>query len=479
VRPLRRRGWPILLASLLLGSDWPQFRGPNASGVAEDAGLPLRFGPEAGVVWKTPLPPGWSSPVVAGGRVYVTGLEGETLFTIALDRETGAELWRRPAPRPRRDQRHDENHAAAASPASDGARVFVFFADFGLLAYGAGGEELWRLPLGPFNNPFGHGSSPILAGDLVLQVCDQDAGSFVVAVDRDTGTVRWRRPRPFAQRGYSTPVLWRSPEGELQALVAGSYRLDAYAVSSGEHRWWVGGLPWQIKPTPVLAGDVAFLVTSAGESSPGEQQELPAFERALELLDRDGDGRLAKHELEIERDVRRFEEYLDLDDSGWLEERDWEQLRLRRMGMSSVWAFRLGGEGDMTQRNRLWNNPRSLPNVPSPLHYRGVLYTLKEGGVLTSLDPGTGEILKQGRLSEALGSYYASPVAADGHLYTVSEEGRVSVIRAGADWEVLAVNALDAGSRSTPAIAAGQLFVRTYQALYCFGRAEDTERAGS
>ncbi len=136
--------------------------------------------------------------------------------------------------------------------------------------------------------------------------------------------------------------------------------------------------------------------------------------------------------------------------------------------MNSLWAFRTGGEGDMTEKSFLWKNAKSLPNVPSPLLYRGVLYTLKEGGILTSFDPKTGEVFKQARLDGALGAYYASPVPADGKLYALSEEGKLAVVKAGAQWEPLAVNALDDGSKSTPAIVGDRLYVRTYSALYCF-----------
>jgi outer membrane protein assembly factor BamB len=124
----------------------------------------------------------------------------------------------------------------------------------------------------------------------------------------------------------------------------------------------------------------------------------------------------------------------------------------------------------MTERNFMWKNSSSLPNVPSPLFYRGVLYTLKEGGILTSFDPETGEILKRARLDRALGAYYASPVASDGKIYAVSEEGKVAVVGAGAQWELLAVNAMDEGSKSTPAIVDGRLYIRTYDALYSFAR---------
>ena len=457
------------LALVGLGADWPQFRGRNAAGVADATNLPVRFGPEQGVVWKTALPPGWSSPAIAGTRIFVTAVENEKLYTIALDRDSGRILWRRESPRPRKQEMQETNSPAAATPVSDGENVYAFFADYGLLAYGPDGRELWTLPLGPFNNPFGHGSSPVLAGDLVLQACDQDAGSFLVAVDKRTGRVRWNTPRRHAQRGYATPVLYPRPSG-LQVLLAGSYQLDAYDVATGKPVWWVTGFPWQIKPTPVLGEDAVYVVTYAGESDPGQQERVPSFAEALATLDKDKNGKLSKDEIVDERAKNRFDEYLDLDDTGFLEERDWAQFQRRRAGTNSLWAFRTGGEGDMTDKSFLWKNSKSLPNVPSPLLYKGVLYTLKEGGILTSYDPKSGEVLKQARLEGALGAYYASPVAADDKLDALSEEGKLAVIRAGAQWELLAVNALDDGSKSTPAIVGDRIYVRTYSALYCFRR---------
>ncbi len=452
----------------LVAADWPQFRGVNSTGVAEETNLPVEFGPEKNVVWKTPLPNGYSSPSLAGDKIFLTALDGQQLFVFALDRATGRVLWRREAPRPRRQELHKQNSPASATPASDGKSVYAFFADFGLLAYGPDGNELWRLPLGPFHNPFGHGASPILAGDLVLQVCDQDTGSFLVAVEKSTGRVRWRAERPHAQRGYATPVLYRPPVGGMQVMVIGSYQLNAYEVDTGKPVWWIRGLPWQIKPTPVVDGDAVYFVTYSGESDPGEQEIVPPFPEALAKLDANKDGRLSKDELPDPRAKTRFDEYLDLDRTGYLEAHDWAQFQLRRAGENSLRAYRLGGHGDVTERNLLWKNARSLPNVPSPLVYRGALYTLKEGGILASYDLKTGEILKQGRLGGALGAYYASPVAADGKIYAASEDGKVAVIRAGGQWELLAVNALDDGSRATPAIAGGRLYVRTYSALYCF-----------
>jgi len=464
---LRLLAVSTLAVLLAAASDWPQFRGPNASGVSEERNLPVNFGPDTNVVWKTPVPPGHSSPIVAGTRIFLTAFEGEKLFTIAIDRADGRILWRREVPRPRKGPLQPTNSPASASPVSDGRNVFVFFYDFGLLAYGPDGNELWRMPLGPFNNPFGHGASPILSGETLLMVCDQDTGSFLIAVDSKSGRLLWRTERPHAQRGYATPVLYQPPNAKPQVIVTGSYRLSAYDVASGEELWWVRGLPWQIKPTPVLIDDVLYFITYSGESDPGQQEKVPPFADVLAKWDANKDGILAKDEL-LDAKVKTQFDTLDLDRSGYLEARDWKQYQERRSGENALRAYRVGGQGDVTERNLLWKNPRSLPNVPSPLVYRGVLYTLKEGGILSSLDMKTGEIIKQERLPGAIGAYYSSPLGADGKIYAISEDGKAAVIQAGAQWELLQVNDLADGCKATPAIADGKLYVRTYNTLYCF-----------
>lgn len=241
-------------------------------------------------------------------------------------------------------------------------------------------------------------------------------------------------------------------------------------MRTGKEVWWVRRLPWQVKPTPVIGGGAIYFVTFSAETNPGDQEIVPPFAEALAKLDANKDGKLSKDEILDTKIKNRFDEYLDLDDTGFLEERDWLQFQERRLGESTLRAYKLGGEGDLTDSNLLWKNPRSLPNVPSPLFYQGVLYTLKEGGILTSFDIKTGEILKQARLPGALGQYFSSPVASGGRIYAISEDGKAAVIRAGAQWELLAVNDLQDGCKATPAIADGKMYVRTYGTLYCFSR---------
>ncbi|MBI3470405.1 MAG: PQQ-binding-like beta-propeller repeat protein, partial [Candidatus Solibacter usitatus] len=281
---------PLLLMAAALAAaasdEWPQFRGPNASGVSGNTGLPFEFGPDRNVVWKTPLPPGHSSPVLAGDSIFVTAVDQEKLFVISLDRATGRIKWRREVPRPRREDRHKANSAASPSVASDGRNAYAFFTDFGLMAFGSDGNELWRIPLGPFNNPMGMGASPVLAGDKLLMICDQESGSFFLAVDKRTGKTLWRAERSDFTRGFSTPILYQPKEGGLQAIVAGSYQLTAYSVDTGQPVWWTRGLTWQLKPTPVLSNDMIFVQCWAGDADNGQQETIEPFAEALKRMDR-------------------------------------------------------------------------------------------------------------------------------------------------------------------------------------------------
>src|SRR5262245_48866138 len=192
----------VLLALMTVtaapGTDWSRFRGPNGAGVSETKNLPAEFGPDKNVIWKTDLPQGFSSPIIHGNRIFLTGRRDESLLTIAVDRTTGKVLWERPAPRNRKEPLDKRNHPAAASAATDGQYVSVFFGDFGLVTYDVNGKELWKQPLGPFNNIYGMGASPVMVGDKVVLSCDQSTNSFIAAWDKKTGKERWRTPRTEA-----------------------------------------------------------------------------------------------------------------------------------------------------------------------------------------------------------------------------------------------------------------------------------------
>ena len=161
----------------------------------------------------------------------------------------------------------------------------------------------------------------------------------------------------------------------------------------------------------------------------------------------------------------------DRNKNGTLNARDWAHYRARRVSENACMAIRLGGRGDVTTTHVLWRYQKSLPDVASPLLYRDVLYLVRNGGIVTALAPDSGAVLKQGRLREALDGYYASPVAGDGKIYMASDAGKIAVLAAGADWNVLATNDLGEAIYATPTLAEGRLYVRTASRLYCFGEA--------
>lgn len=477
----------ILLAVAMVATagEWPMFRGVNGSGVAEVAKAPVAFGPSTNVVWKTALPFGHSSPVITGDLIFLTGAEGGErvdagrgdkvrdeggkLFTLCLDRKTGKILWRREAPRPRIERYQRTNSPASPTAATDGKNVFIFFADYGLLSYTKDGAERWRTPLGPFNNVNGHGSSPIVYKDLVILVCDQDAGSFLVALDKDSGKERWRVDRSEVTRSYVTPVVLTPKSGPDELIVPGAYQVTGYNAATGEKLWWVRGFSWQPKSVPVIADGVIYVHGWEGGGEAETPTETPTWAEALALYDANKDGRIVQDE--IDPKMQKSFYLLDLDSKGYLVPRDWEFYRARRAARNTLLAIRHGGRGDLTNSGVVWRMQKFLPNVPSPLVHGGVVYLVKDGGIFSSVDAKTGEILKQGRLAGALDTYYASPVVAAGKIYLFSQSGVGTVLKAGAQWETLAVNDMDEPVFATPAFLDDRMYLRTRGALYCF-RAE-------
>ena len=473
-----------VFAGTTFAADWMQFRGPNGSGVGDATELPARFGPEKNVVWKTPVPWGYSSPVIARDMIFITGAEGGSradagrekvidkggrLYTLALSRITGKILWRREAPRPRQERYQPTGSPASPSAVTDGENVYVFFGDFGLLAYSnKDGVERWRLPLGPFNNVNGHGSSPILYRDLLILVCDQDTDSYLLAVDKETGRVRWKRPRPESTRSYVTPAIFQPKEGPAELIVPGAYQVTSYYALTGEPAWWVRGFSWQPKSLPVIDGDTIYVHGWEGGGDAETPTETPTFAEILAQRDKNHDGKLSVEEFADDPRIQKGFYMIDLNDDGSVDERDWNFHRAKKSARNSLLAIRHGGSGDITRTNVTWSMQKFLPNVPSPLVYQGVLYLVKDGGILTALDPKTGKMLKQGRLPGALGNYYASPVGAAGKVFLTSQEGKLTVLKAGADWEILTVNDLGDEAYATPAIVDNKLYIRTRGTLYCF-----------
>jgi outer membrane protein assembly factor BamB len=440
--------------------EWSRFRGPGGSGVLESANLPVEVGTDRSVRWKAALPPGHSSPIVADGRLFLTGVEGQTLVTLCVRADDGKILWKRELERPRQERHHDRNSAASPTPVTDGRSVFAFFPDFGLVAYSVDGAERWRRPLGPFSNFQGMANSPVLAGDTLVQVCDQDAGSFLVQLDKESGR-ELRRLDRFGP-SYCSPIV-HERGGSCEIVIAGNTELAGYDCGSLERRWWVSGLPWQPKASPIVATiDGQPTAIFAVLSVDNLETSLPPFSKWLAEKDGDGDGRLTLKEMPLAK-------LFDRDGDGVLVEAEYAEIQRQARAPHSMVAVRLGQRGDLTDKV-LWRSSQSLPNVPTPIVYRDTLFVLKEGGILTSLDPRTGDVHRRARLEAAPGDYYASPVASGGRLYLANLEGKVVMVKAAPQWEVESVGSLDEPIFATPAISGDRIYVRTPSALYCFAR---------
>lgn len=509
---------PLLTGAV--AEDWPQFRGPNGSGVSVSTGLPQEFGPEKNVIWKTALPPGHSSPVLTRDRIFLTAFEKiaktegprETdrksevgrqkstdsggrnsahaiqaspiekenykLLVIALDRTTGKVLWQREVPRTRLGRLQNVNNPASPSPVTDGSNVYVFFQEFGLISYDAAGKERWRLRLGPFNIFYGFGASPIIVDDKVILPVDQDSpSSYLIAVDKNRGRVRWKVDRPVVISGYSTPTIYQPKQGPKQIVIPESFQLSAYSVADGKRVWWVRGLACEMKSIASQDGEYLY-INGWGfpQNQPGQQVKTIPWDEALPRYDKNGDRRIAKSEIPGKEATEMMDKMLtgafeafDMDRDEKLDTNDWEVFRAMMASENGLLAIKLGGQGDQTATAIRWRYTRPVPQVPSTLLYKGVLYMINDSGILLSFDPATGEVIKQGRLHGAIDKYFSSPVAADDKIYLIGQGGQVSVLKAAGDWQVLGVNELDDEVFATPAIADGRIYIRTRSALYAFG----------
>lgn len=470
------------IAAQVRGSDWPQFRGPNCSGLlANDVRLPTAIGPAAGVIWKTPLPPGHSSPVVVGDRVYLTAVRAipgpkqdgkatdeKRLLTIALDRPTGRILWEVEAPVRALEKVHSIGSHAQPTPAADDERVYSLFGSSGLFCYDRAGKLVWHLPLGPFRNDFGAGSSPALVGDVLLLCQDHDQNSFLAALDKRTGKTIWKTDRSEFLRGFSTPVLW-DVEGRKQVVVAGTLRVAGYDLDSGKELWTVRGIARTICATPVVGADNRlYLAGWAAGGDPGGAIDVPPFDEAIKAHDKNANNKLERAELTGHPFFERFTQ-VDTDGDNSLTRAEYERFRdLFIKGKNVVLAIRPGAEGDATTTHVAWSNSKQVPFCASPLFHAGHVYTLKNGGLFACLEARDGKVLKVNRLQDT-GNYYSSPVAGDGKVYLLSERGALTVVRAGRDIEVLHTSDFAEDVYATPAIAGGRIYLRTAGHLYCFG----------
>jgi outer membrane protein assembly factor BamB len=492
---MKRRLYVISLAVLLLStavwsqttSDWPQFRGPNATGIADRSNPPVEFGPAKAIAWKTAIPEGHGSPCIWGNRIFLTAVDKpeRKLEVIALDRSTGGIVWRQSVTAPQLEPQHAISNPASTTAVTDGKRVYAYFGSYGLVAYEWDGALAWETRLPMSTAIFGTGASPVIAGDLVLINRDYRPAPELLAFYKSDGKLAWTATLPPSQQrgpqtSHATPVIWKD-----EVILHRPGGVSAHSLKDGSRRWWIQ-LASSGTSTPVVAGDVIYVNAFAASTDTLEPVPLPPFSELKEKLDTNKDGKISRDEvppdfnflrrpnipndLPAHYSVQSF--FPDANKDGGLDEAEYATIgELGKNIMNNrnhgVTAIKPGGEGDLTGTAVLWREQRSVPEVPSPLFYQGKLYTIVNGGILSCLDASAGKLLYRERIN-APGPYFSAPIAAAGRVYTASSEGIVTVLKSGDTLDILAKNDLGEPIFATPAPVANTLYIRSSRHLWAF-----------
>ncbi len=435
----------ILSARLAMAGpfDWPQFRGPGASGVAEGFATPTKWNAETGenIRWKTPIPGlGHSSPIIWGDKLFVTsavsdrddtlkvGLYGDispveddseqSWRVYCLDKKSGKILWDREAHRGKPAiKRHTKATHANCTPATDGEHVVAFFGSEGLYCFDMDGDLLWKKDFGVLDAGYyavppaqwEFGSSPIIHDGKVIVQCDVQKDSFIAALDVTDGKELWRTPRDEVPT-WGTPTVHVS-SGRSQVIANGWKHIAGYDLATGKELWTMKGGGDIPVPTPIVAHDLIFITNAHGQAAP------------VYAIKTDAKGDIS-----------------------------------------------LGG--DETNNSFIaWSDMRIGNYMQTPLVYRDLLYCCRDSGIMSTFVAKTGKVnYRSKRLAEGVG-FTASPVAADGKVYFTSEEGDVYVVKGGDKYELLSKNRLGETCMATPAISEGVLYFRARRNIIAAGLA--------
>ena len=467
-----------------LGQEWSRFRGPNGSGVSDTGtALPVQFGPDQNLLWRHPVGSGHSSPVLCDGRIFLTSNTEESFEVLCLDSNNGRLIWRRQIPQTVKERVHRINTRATPTAVVDANRVYVYFGTFGIACFDHDGREQWRRPLKqPLRNLFGTASSLMLTDEAVIFTCDNEVSSFVEALRPATGDRLWHKSRNGFRSSWSTPIVLEN-NGSSELIIYGVSWLSALDPKDGSDLWAVPGLADEPAITPVIGGGLVF-ASSYNMKSSTESLGIPPFTDILKQLDQDNDGAvsfqegmanksvLSRHDADGEGDhpLRLFYRMLDENQDKQISKTEYAKLQQwlngfeQENGLVAIRPPAQPGE----KAEIVWRHRTGVPEIPSPLFYRGRIYLVKNGGIATCLNAKTGKQIYQKRLNSG-GPYYASPVVANGHIYATSARGVVTVFEAGDELKILARNKMGERIMATPAIVGDSIYIRTESKLLAFG----------
>ncbi|NBO93481.1 MAG: serine/threonine protein kinase [Planctomycetia bacterium] len=397
----------LALVPLARAEDWNEFRGPTGEGHSKAKNVPTEWGPDKNVAWKVNIAgKAWSTPVVVGGKVYLTTAVGDTeqdLRALCLDAATGKTSWDNSIFSKKTVKMHGKNSQASPTPLLVGDRLYVHFGHYGTACLDLSGKVIWKNEKLAFPPVHGNGGSPVLVDGILAFTRDGTGVRELVGLDAATGEVKWQTKRteapgqnPFS---FGTPLVIEV-NGQKQIVSPASGMVGGYDPKTGEELWHVKYTGYSVIPRPVYAHGLVFVSSSYNNPV---------------LL-----------------------------------------------------AIRPNGKGDITKTHVEWKTPTRAPHTPSPLVVGNELFIVSDNGFASCLDVKTGKVYWSQRLSGS--GYSASPVAVDGKVYFLSEDGIGTIVRAGTKFEVVAKNELKERTLASYAMIDGALFVRTAERLYRFGR---------
>lgn len=405
----------MMLCVSARADDWSMFRGPAGSGLATENGFPTTWASDTNIKWKVKLPgPANGSPIVSNGRVFVTSAaeEGQKRSLICFDRADGKEIWVRTVEIAKVMPTHSSNPYAGSTPASDGQRVVVWHASAGLHCYDFSGKPLWSRDLGEFKHQWGYGTSPVIYKDRVILHSGPGKRVFVTAIDLASGKTLWETDEPQEGNG----------ETRADGRDMGSWSTPVIVQAAGQDQV-LCAMPTRLNAYDPASGEIIWSCEGLSGKSSSVVNASPIV----------GNGLCVIH-------------------SGF-----------RGPSMS----VRIGGKGDVTESNRLWHEERNSESISTGVIVGKHVYRANGGpSTIECVDAESGEILWKARA--ASGNYWGSIIDAGGNLYVTSCKGTTVVFKPNPkEYEEVAQNVLDEPSNSTPAFSDGEVFLRTFEHLYC------------